>query len=72
MLIPMEKPILALPATEIIVGLSLLVLGGFVLSGRALGIGPAVTLFGLLGLFHGAAFGGTIAAQEAGVGSAGI
>mgnify|MGYP003674116223 FL=1 len=27
-------------------------------------------MFGLLGLFHGAPFGGTIAAQEAGVGSA--
>ena len=61
---------LALPATEIIVGLSLLVLGGVVLSGRALGIGPAIILFGLFGLFHGAAFGGSIAAQEAGVGGA--
>ena len=60
----------ALPATEIIIGLSLLVLGGFVLSGRALGIGPAVVLFALFGLFHGGAFGGSIAAQEAGVGNA--
>jgi urease accessory protein len=61
---------LALPATEIIIGLSLLVLGGVVLSGRALGLGPAVILFALFGLFHGSAFGGSIAAQEAGVSSA--
>lgn len=60
----------ALPATEIIIGLSLLVLGVIVLSGRALGIGPAVVLFALFGLFHGAAFGGSIAAQEAGVSNA--
>ena len=60
----------ALPAVEIVIGLSLLVLGGFVLSGRALRVGPAVVLFTLFGLFHGAAFGGSIAAQEAGVGSA--
>lgn len=60
----------ALPATEIIIGLSLLVLGGIVLSGRALGLAPAVVLFALFGLFHGSAFGGSIAAQEAGVGGA--
>jgi urease accessory protein len=60
----------ALPAAEIVIGLSLLVLGGFVLSGRALGIGPAVVLFALFGLFHGSAFGGSIAAQEAGLGNA--
>ncbi|MBO22383.1 MAG: hydantoin utilization protein A [Rhodospirillaceae bacterium] len=59
---------LALPAAEIVIGLSLLVLGGVVLSGRALSIGPAVVLFTLFGLFHGSAFGGLIAAQEAGVG----
>jgi len=60
----------ALPATEIIIGLSLLVLGGIVLSGRALGLAPAVVLFAAFGLFHGSAFGGSIAAQEAGVGGA--
>ena len=59
---------LALPAAEIVIGLSLLVLGAVVLSGRALGFGPALVLFALFGLFHGAAFGGSIAAQEAGVG----
>ena len=59
---------LALPAVEIVIGLSLLVLGAVVLSGRALSIGPAVVLFALFGLFHGSAFGGSIAAQEAGVG----
>lgn len=59
-----------LPATEIVIGLSLLVLGGIVLSGRALGVASAIGLFALFGLFHGSAFGGSIAAQEAGVGGA--
>lgn len=60
----------ALPAAEIVIGLSLLVLGAVVLSGRALNIGPAIAVFALFGLFHGSAFGSTIAAQEAGVGGA--
>ncbi|HCP00948.1 MAG: hydantoin utilization protein A [Alphaproteobacteria bacterium] len=59
---------LALPAVEIVIGLSLLVLGAVVLAGRALSIGPAVVLFVLFGMFHGSAFGGSIAAQEAGIG----
>ncbi len=57
-----------LPATEIVVGLSLLVLGGIVLSGRALSAIPAALVFAGFGLFHGSAFGATIAAQEAGAG----
>tara|TARA_A100001037_G_scaffold296758_1_gene317711 strand:- start:211 stop:864 length:654 start_codon:yes stop_codon:yes gene_type:complete len=59
-----------LPAAEIVVGFSLLVLGTAVLSGRALTVTAAVLLFGVFGLFHGTAFGVSIAAQEAGVGGA--
>ena len=42
-----------LPAAEIVVGFSLLVLGTAVLSGRALTVAAAVLLFGVFGLFHG-------------------
>tara|TARA_B100000676_G_scaffold312158_1_gene385035 strand:- start:3328 stop:3981 length:654 start_codon:yes stop_codon:yes gene_type:complete len=59
-----------LPAAEIVIGLSLLTLGYLVLSGRALSLPVALVTFSGFGLFHGAAFGGSIAAQEAGVGGA--
>ncbi len=45
---------------------SLLILGYLVMSGRALALAPAMTLFALAGLFHGAAFGGAMATAEAG------
>lgn len=61
---------LALPAVEIVIGLSLLALGAVVLSGRALGLLPALALFAGFGLFHGSAFGGTIAGQEGGAATA--
>lgn len=57
-----------LPFTETVVALSLLVLGGIVLLGRGMNLTGAVALFGVFGLFHGAAFGGTIAGQEASMG----
>ncbi len=57
-----------LPLKEIVIGLSLLVVGGVVLSGRALGLTPAIALFAAFGLFHGSAFGDSIAAQEAAMG----
>ncbi len=57
-----------LPGIEFVVALSLLALGAVVLSGRALGTSVAVALFAGFGLFHGAAFGGSIAGQEGGVG----
>ncbi|MEH6527940.1 MAG: HupE/UreJ family protein [Sneathiella sp.] len=60
---------IGLPFKEIIVGLSLLVVGYIILSGRTLGIMPAVALFAIFGLFHGSAFGDVIAAQEASVGA---
>lgn len=58
-----------LPAKEIVIGLSLLVLGGIVLSGRALALVPALAVFAGFGLFHGSAFGDAIAGQEAAVGA---
>lgn len=57
---------LPLPMAEIVIGLSLLLLGGFVLSGRALSANAALIAFAAAGLFHGSAFGMTIAGQEGG------
>ena len=57
-----------LPVKETIIALSLLVVGGIVASGRALNLIPALVLFAGFGLFHGSAFGDSIASQEAGVG----
>lgn len=59
---------IGLPAKEIVIGLSLLALGAVVLSGRTLTLAPAIALFAGFGLFHGSAFGDTIAAQEATLG----
>jgi len=59
---------LPLPMAELMIVASLLVLGGVVLSGRALSLPVALTLFAAFGLFHGSAFGGSIAGQEGGVG----
>lgn len=61
---------IGMPLKETFIAISLLAIGGVVLSGRALGPGIAVVLFGAFGLFHGSAFGGSIAAQEGGVNSA--
>lgn len=60
----------SLPAKEIMIGLSLLVMGAIILSGKALRLTPALFLFAAFGLFHGSAFGDSIATQEAGVGGA--
>jgi len=59
---------IGLPAKEIIIGVSLLALGAVVLSGKALGVLPAIAIFAGFGLFHGSAFGDSIASQEAAVG----
>lgn len=61
---------IGLPLKEAVVVLSLLVVGGVVLSGRALSAPVAMALFAGFGLFHGSAFGDSIASQEAGVGGA--
>ncbi len=57
-----------LPAKEIVIGLSLLALGGIVLSGKALGMIPAMAIFAAFGLFHGSAFGDSIVGQEGAIG----
>lgn len=57
-----------LPLKEVVIGASLLIVGGVVLSGRALKLAPAMALFAGFGLFHGSAFGDLIAAQEAAMG----
>ncbi len=59
----------ALPMAETVIAISLLAMGGVVLSGRTLGAGAAVALFAAFGLFHGSAFGGSIAGQEGGIGA---
>jgi urease accessory protein len=56
-----------LPAVEAVIALSLVIAGTILMSGRALGTASAVALVGLLGLFHGWAFGGTITGQEGGM-----
>ncbi len=60
---------IGLPAKELVIGLSLLALGGVVLSGKGLGFVPAMVIFAGFGLFHGSAFGDAIASQEAAMGS---
>lgn len=57
-----------LPAKEFVIGLSLLVIGLIVLSGRALNLVPALMLFAAFGLFHGSAFGDSIATSETAIG----
>ena len=56
----------ALPASEILVALSLVTLGFMLASGRQFGIYSLWLVFAGFGLFHGGAFGGSLAAQEAG------
>lgn len=53
-----------LPIKEAVIGLSLVTVGYLVLSGRALSMPTAVGLFAVFGLFHGSAFGDSIATQE--------
>lgn len=53
-----------LPASELMVAVSLLVLGGIMLTGYPLHSGAAGAIFILFGLFHGSAFGSFLAAQE--------
>lgn len=61
---------IGLPVKEAVIAASLLVMGGVVLSGRSLGTGTTVALFAAFGLFHGSAFGDSIATQEGGISSA--
>jgi urease accessory protein len=56
---------MSLPLAEAVIAASLLVLGGLILSGRALGPGVVLALFAGFGLFHGAAFAEGIVGVEA-------
>lgn len=60
----------ALPMTELVIVASLIVAGGMLATGRSFGAVPVLGLFALFGLFHGSAFGGSIAGQEGGIGGA--
>ncbi|MEO1490846.1 MAG: HupE/UreJ family protein [Pseudomonadota bacterium] len=57
---------IALPAVEFVIAASLVVGGAVLMSGRALSAPVAMALFGALGLFHGWAFGESLAGQEGG------
>lgn len=59
---------IGMPMKETVIVLSLLAIGGVVLSGRALGAVPALVLFAGFGLFHGSAFGDAVAGTEAAIG----
>jgi urease accessory protein len=61
---------IALPAVELVIAASLVVLGGLIASGAVLRAPVVMALFAGAGLFHGWAFGGAIAGQEAGIGGA--
>lgn len=58
----------AMPAKELVIALSLLIVGGVVLSGRAITPIAMIALFAGFGLFHGSAFGDALAGQEGRVG----
>ncbi|MBU2992576.1 HupE/UreJ family protein [Octadecabacter sp. 1_MG-2023] len=60
----------AMPAAELVIVASLVVAGGLLASGRGVSPTAIVALFAVFGLFHGSAFGGSIAGQEGGVGGA--
>ncbi|MHC8508379.1 MAG: HupE/UreJ family protein [Rhodospirillales bacterium] len=53
-----------LPGAEVMIALSLLAVGGVVAWGRKLNLAAALALFAGFGVFHGAAFGGALAAYE--------
>ena len=59
---------IGLPAKEIVIALSLLLVGGMVMRGKDFSLPMAIALFAGFGLFHGSAFGDTIAGQEAAMG----
>ena len=60
----------ALPLAELVIVASLIVAGGMLAMGRTVSAPMILGAFAVFGLFHGSAFGGTIAAQEGGVGGA--
>ncbi len=58
----------SMPATELMIALLLLVLGSMLLSGHRFNLSTVVFAFAGFGLFHGAAFGLSLATQEAAFG----
>ncbi|MDE2792685.1 MAG: HupE/UreJ family protein [Paracoccaceae bacterium] len=60
---------LALPMVEAAIALSLLALGGVLVRGRGLETIPALLVFVGFGLFHGSAFGASVAGQESALGA---
>ncbi|MEL6266341.1 MAG: HupE/UreJ family protein [Pseudomonadota bacterium] len=56
----------ALPMVEPVIALSLVIVGGLVMSGRSLPVAPLVAVVAVLGLFHGWAFGESLAGAEGG------
>jgi len=56
----------ALPLRELLIAVSLLTVGGLLASARRVEPGSLMLIFAAFGLFHGAAFGDTIAGQEGG------
>lgn len=53
-----------LPLKEAVIALSLVVVGSVIASGRVMRFGGLVTLLAAFGLFHGSAFGDSLAGQE--------
>ena len=60
----------ALPLAELVIVASLIVAGGMLALGRTVSAPAILAVFAVFGLFHGSAFGGSIADQEGGVGGA--
>lgn len=56
----------ALPMVEPVIALSLLIVGALIMSGRAMSLPVVGLLFAVLGVFHGWAFGESLAGQEGG------
>ncbi len=56
------------PLIEFEIGSSLLIVGWLLSSGRSIGLTTTMILFAVFGLFHGSAFGDSIAGQEAAIG----
>lgn len=59
----------SVPASELMIAISLLVLGSMLLSGRQFGLSTLLLTFAGFGIFHGAGLGASLANQEAGFGS---
>jgi len=59
---------IAMPLAELVIVASLLVGGGLLAMGRTASPAMIIAVFAVFGLFHGSAFGGSIAGQEGGIG----